>query len=86
MTKTNRAIAHYHAFDLARAIIEHDTCKREHLAEYRATNVDETFRQLAASLGYVVATTREVTAARVREMNAELPADQREVMQLKGMI
>ncbi len=44
-------------------------------------------KKLAACVGKIDATiTMIATELRVREMNAELPDDVREVMQLKGMI
>ena len=50
----NRAIAHYSAADLTRAIIQQDTCNDPFLARHRAEQVDRTFRKLAEGLGYSV--------------------------------
>lgn len=56
-------------------------------ARYLLTHAHEQFAKLAEVLGYSVTRTAGDTAAhRTRQMNAELPAAQRAMLQLKGMI
>ena len=65
---------------------ETDTAKSEALIEARRTlqnSIDEAY------IGHARLTDeirRRQNAARIREMNAELPAETRELLKLKGMI
>lgn len=56
-------------------------------ARYLLAEAHRQFAQMADILGYTVTQTADEAAAyRARQMNAELPADQAEVLKLKGMI
>lgn len=54
MAGDKRAIAHFLAHQLTLAIVRADTCTMPFVADTRAADVDQAFRDLAAALGYTV--------------------------------
>lgn len=90
--KTELCAARFHAAAAAEHLFAAywSAGRNDDTARYLLTHAHERFAKLAEVLGYSVTRAPvdrgDAAAHRARQMNAELPADQAEVLKLKGMI